>query len=148
MYRQVKTLLDELCDEHFDDAEHCDFYMKYGSTVLEISIDAYEEDSALVEVLAFCVQGVEPSFELMRELLRLNSEIPLGGFSLVDTDIFYSHAFVGMRLLPDQFIASLNCVASTADEFDDKLVDQFGGQTALERLRSFSRRTRPRDSLN
>jgi len=148
MYGQVKTFLDELFDEHFDDAEHCDFYMKYGSTIVEISIDAYEEDSALVEVLAFCVQGVEPSFELMKELLRINSEIPLGGFSLVGNDVFYSHAFVGRKLLPDQIIASLNCVAATADEFDDTIVARFGGVTALESLRSFSRRTRPRESLN
>ena len=34
VYRQVKTYLDELVDEHYDDAEHCDFYLKYGSTVL------------------------------------------------------------------------------------------------------------------
>ena len=53
VYRQVKAYLDELVDEHFDDAEHCDFYLKYGSTVLEISIHPYEEDDAVVEVLAF-----------------------------------------------------------------------------------------------
>src|SRR5205809_1887781 len=90
VYRQVKSYLDELVDEHFDDAEHCDFYLKYGSTVLEISINPFEEDDAVIEILAFCVQGVEPSFELMQELLRLNSELPLGGFSLVGHDIFYS----------------------------------------------------------
>src|SRR5437588_10724131 len=79
VYRQVKSFLDELVDEHFDDAEHCDFYLKYGSTVLEISIDPYEEDDAVIEVLAFCVQGAEPSFELMQELLRLNSQVRIGG---------------------------------------------------------------------
>jgi hypothetical protein len=78
-----QAYLDELVDEHFDDADHCDFYLKYGSTVLEISIDAYEEDDAVIYILAFCVQGVEPTFELMQELLLLNSEVPLGAFSLV-----------------------------------------------------------------
>jgi hypothetical protein len=82
VYREVKSYLDELVEEHFDDASHCDFYLKYGSTVLEISIDPYEEDDAVIEVLAFCVQGVEPTFELMQELLRLNSEVPLGAFSM------------------------------------------------------------------
>ena len=53
VYRQVKSYLDELVDEHFDDASHCDFYLKYGSTVLEISIDPYEEDDAVIEILAF-----------------------------------------------------------------------------------------------
>jgi hypothetical protein len=140
VYRQVKSNLDELVEEHFDDAEHCDFYFKYGSTVLEISIDPYEEDDAVVEVLAFCVQGVEPSFELMRELLRLNSEVPLGAFSLVGKDVFFSHSFLGRRMRAEQFIASLESVATISDEYDDKLVEQYGGETALEIIRTRSLR--------
>jgi hypothetical protein len=136
VYRQVKSYLDELVDEHFDDASHCDFYLKYGSTVLEISIDAYEEDDAVIEILAFCVQGVEPTFELMQELLQLNSDTPLGAFSLVERDIFYSHSFLGRRLRPEQLIASLDSVASVSDLYDEKLVAKYGGETALERLRS------------
>ncbi len=143
VYRQVKSYLDELVDEHFDDAEHCDFYLKYGSTVLEISIDPYEEDDAVIEVLAFCVQGVEPSFEMTRELLRLNSQVPLGAFSMVGTDIYFSHSFLGRRMRPEQFIASLDNVASVSDLYDDKLVAQYGGETALERLRSSRTRRHP-----
>ena len=135
VYRTVKSYLDELVDEHFDDAEHCDFYLKYGSTVLEISIDPYQDDDAVIEVLAFCVQGVQPSFEMMQELLRLNAEIPLGAFSLVGRSIFFSHSFLGGRLRPEQFIASLDTVASISDEYDEKLVAKYGGETALERLR-------------
>lgn len=142
VYRQVKTYLDELVEEHFDDAGHCDFYLKYGSTVLEISIDPYEEDDAVIEILAFCVQGVEPTFELMAELLRLNAEVPLGAFSLVDQDIFYSHSFLGRRLRPEQLIASLDNVASISDLYDERLVAKYGGETALERLRSTTVRHR------
>jgi hypothetical protein len=139
VYRQVKSYLDELVDEHFDDADHCDFYLKYGSTVLEISIDAYEEDDAVVEILAFCVQGVEPTFELMQELLLLNVEVPLGAFSMVGQDIFYSHSFLGRRLRPEQLIASLDSVASVSDLYDERLVSKYGGETALERLRKDER---------
>ena len=142
VYRQVKAYLDELVDDHFDDADHCDFYLKYGSTVLEISIDAYEEDDAVISILAFCVQGVEPTFELMQELLLLNSETSLGAFSLVDNDIFYSHSFLGRRLRPEQLIASLGSVASVSDLYDEKLVAKYGGETALERLRNNAKRHR------
>src|SRR5438874_8844900 len=136
VYRQVKSYLDELVDEHFDDAQHCDFYLKYGSTVLEISILPFQEDDAVIEILAFCVQSVEPSFELMQELLRLNSEVPLGAFSLVGRDIFFSHAFLGRRMRPEQYMASLERVATISDEYDDKLVEQYGGETALEIIRT------------
>jgi hypothetical protein len=135
VYRQVKAYLDELVDEHFDDAEHCDFYLKYGSTVLEISIDPYQEDDAVIEILAFCVQGVEPSFELMQELLRLNAEVPLGGFSMVVDSVFFSHSFLGRRLRPEQLIASLDAVANISDEYDEKLVGSYGGETAIDCLR-------------
>jgi len=141
VYRQVKSQLDELVDEHFDNAEHCDFYLKYGSTVLEISIDPFEEDDAVIEVLAFCVQGVEPSFELMRDLLRFNSEVPLGAFSMVGQDIFFSHSFLGRRLLPEQLIASLESVATISDEYDEKLVSAYGGETAIDCLRGQVRKT-------
>lgn len=142
VYRQVKSYLDELVDEHFDNAGHCDFYLKYGSTVLEISIDAYEEDDAVIEILAFCVQGVEPTFELMQELLRLNSEVPIGAFSMVENDIFYSHAFLGRRLRPEQLIASLDSVASVSDLYDERLVAKYGGETALDCLRKDAKRHR------
>lgn len=142
VYRQVKAYLDELVEEHFDDAEHCDFYLKYGSTVLEISIDPYEEDDAVIEILAFCVQGVEPTFDLTRELLQINSEVPLGAFSMVADGIFYSHAFLGRRLRPEQLIASLDSVASISDLYDEQIVAKYGGETALETLRSATRRQR------
>ncbi|HUP49948.1 MAG TPA: YbjN domain-containing protein [Thermoanaerobaculia bacterium] len=135
VYRQVKSYLDELVDEHFDDAEHCDFYLKYGSTVLEVSIHPYEEDDAVVEVLAFCVKGAEPTAELMQELLEINTEVVLGAFSMVRDEIFFSHSFLGRRLRPEQLIASLDMVASTSDEYDEQIVSKFGGETALERLR-------------
>jgi hypothetical protein len=142
VYRQVKNYLDDLVEEHFDDADHCDFYLRYGSTVLEISIDPYEEDDAVIAVLAFCVQGAEPTFELMQELLDLNSEVPLGAFSMCGQDIFYSHSFLGRRLRPEQLIASLDSVASISDLYDERLVAKYGGETALERLRSNAKRHR------
>jgi hypothetical protein len=148
VYRQVKQYLDELVDEHFDDAEHCDFYLKYGSTVLEISIEPYEEDDAVIEVLAFCVQGVEPTFDLMQELLRLNSEVLLGAFSMDGRDIFFSHSFLGRRLRPEQLIASLDTVATISDEYDEQLVEAYGGETALERLRGNANRSRSLDRLS
>jgi phage gpG-like protein len=140
VYRAVKSHLDDLVEEHFDDAEHCDFYLKYGSTVLEISIEPYEEDDAVVEILAFVVQDVDASFDLMRELLQINSEVSLGAFSVVGRDVFFSHSFLGRRLQGEQLIASLEIVASISDEYDEQIVQKYGGVTALDSLRRATRR--------
>lgn len=141
VYGQVKVMLGELADEYYDDAEHCDFYLKYGSTVVEISIEPYEDDDAVVEVLAYCVQGVDGSEALMREMLEMNAGIPMGAFSMVGSDVFFSHAFVARKLDPPQLLASLNVVASTSDLYDERIVAKYGGETALDRLRDWSRRT-------
>ena len=138
VYRKVADILDELVDEHYDDVEHCDFYIKYGSTLLEIGVDPILEDNAVIKIRAFCVQGVEPSRDLMCELLRLNSTIPLGAFSVVDDNIYFSHAFLGRDLVAEQLIASLNSVASIADEYDEWIVERYGGSTALDRMRGTS----------
>jgi hypothetical protein len=66
----------------------------------------------------------------------------LGGFSMVGRDVFFSHSFLGRRLQGEQLIASLDAVASISDEYDDKLVGSYGGETALERLRSNAKRSR------
>lgn len=141
-YRELRSMLDELVETYYDDAEHCDFYLKYGSTIVEVSVDPWEEDNASIEVLAFCVQGVEPTPELMRELLALNAEVKIGAFSLVGRDVFFSHSFIGGQLQAPQLLASLNAVATTSDLYDEQIVQQFGGETAAERLRNWSRRTR------
>ena len=129
-------MLDELVEEHFDDAAHCDYYLKHGTTLLEISIEPYLEDNAVIKVRAFCVQGVHETFELMTELLRLNSQIPLGSFSLTEGNVFFTHGFLGRDLVPEQLIASLNSVATIADEYDEWIIERWGGATALDRLRS------------
>lgn len=138
VYFKVAGILDELVDEHYDDVEHCDFYIKYGSTLLEIAVEPCLDDNAVIKIRAFCVQGVDPSHELMGELLRLNSTIPLGAFSVVDDNIYFSHSFLGRDLVAEQLIASLNSVATIADEYDEWIVERYGGSTALDRMRGTS----------
>ena len=85
----------------------------------------------------------EPEYvELLKELLRLNSDLPLGAFSVVDKDIFFSHSFLGRTLIGEQLIASLNSVATISDEYDEKLVARYGGETALDHIRSDEQRQR------
>jgi hypothetical protein len=78
----------------------------------------------------------------MAELLQLNADVPLGAFSMCGQDIFFSHSFLGRRLRPEQLIASLDSVASISDLYDERLVARYGGETALERLRSTAKRHR------
>jgi hypothetical protein len=51
-------------------------------------------------------------------------------------------------LRPEQLIASLDTVATISDEYDEQLVEAYGGETALERLRGNANRSRSLDRLS
>lgn len=134
-YRQVEDWLPDFFDDPYHDEENGHFYVTYGSTVLEISVEAYGPKESVVKIMSYCAQGVDLSEDLMTTLLELNQVQAFGSFSLVENDVFLSHAIFGRDLQPRGLLSAIAAVAEVADEFDDRLVERFGGQTALERIR-------------
>jgi len=141
-YRQVQEYLPDFFDDLYHDEENGHFYVRYGTTVLEISVEAYGPKEAVVTIMSYCVQGVDVSEELMVTLLELNHRQPFGAFSMVENDVFFSHALFGRDLQPRSLLGAIAAVADVADESDDRIVDRFGGQTALERIRDTGGRQR------
>ena len=141
-YHRVQEYLPDFFDDLFHDEENGHFYVRYGSTVLEISVDAYGPKEAVVTIMSYCVQGVDVSEELLVTLLELNHRQPFGAFSMVENDVFFSHALFGRDLQPRSLLGAIAAVADVADESDDRIVERFGGQTALERIRDTGGRQR------
>lgn len=133
-YDRTLELLRELFEEPTVNPDDGQFYVRYGSTVLEVSIEPYGPEEAIVVVMAFCVQAVRIEEDLLLALLDLNQRLPIGAFSLVDNDVFYSHAIFGRSLDRNSLLGSIAAVANIADEYDDRIVSKFGGQTASQRL--------------
>ena len=134
-HSKVGTFLSELFDDPYLDPENAHFYVGYGSTVLEISVEPYGPEETIVEVTAYCVQGVDTSENLLLGLLELNHELPVGAFSLVGKDVFFSHSFFGKSLERNNLLGAIAAVANISDDYDDRIVDKYGGQTALDRIR-------------
>jgi hypothetical protein len=134
-YRQVLEVLPEFFDDLYHDEEDGHVYVRYGSTVLEISVEAYGPTEAVVTIRSYCVQGVDADEKLRRALLEMNHALPLGAFSMLDRDIFFSHTLLGRDLQPRTLLSAIAAVADIADENDDRIVARWGGQTALERIR-------------
>jgi hypothetical protein len=141
-HERVREYLAELFDDLYLEPESGHLYVRYGSTVLEISVDPYGPEEAIVVVMAYCVQGVEVSPELLRGLLELNHRLSFGAFSLVGSDIYLSHALFGQSLQRSNLLGAIAAVANVSDEYDDLLVAEYGGQTALERIRDAGGRRR------
>jgi hypothetical protein len=147
-FDKLKEYLGELFEEPYHDPENDHFYVRYGTTVLEISVDAYGDEEAVVAIMSYCAQDVEVEEELLLGLLELNHQMSLGAFSLVGRDVFFAYSMFGRNLEPRDLLRAITVVATVADEYDDRIVERYGGQTALERIQDTGgRRKRIGDEL-
>lgn len=141
-FDKLKEYLGELFDEPYHDPENDHFYVRYGTTVLEISVEPYGTEETVVVIMSYCVQDAEVEEELLAGLLELNHRIPCGHFSVVGNDIFFAHSLFGRSLDPRDLLRAITAVATIADDYDDRLVARYGGQTALERIQDTGGRRR------
>ena len=141
-FNKLREYLGELFEEPFHDLENDHFYVRYGSTVLEISVEPYGADETMIVIMSYCVQDVELDEELMAGLLELNHQMACGHFSLVGNDIFFAHSVFGSTLDPRDLLRAITAVATVADDYDDRIVARYGGQTALERIQDTGGRRR------
>ena len=121
-FNKLREYLGELFEEPYHDPENDHFYVRYGSTVLEISVEPYGADETMVVIMSYCVQDVELDEELMAGLLELNHEMACGHFSLVGNDIFFAHSVFGSSLDPRDLLRAITAVATVADDYDDRIV--------------------------
>ena len=141
-YRQVVEILPDFFDDLYHDEDDGHVYVRYGSTVLELSVDPYGPEESVVTVMSYCVQGVEIEEELLERLLHLNHQLPFGAFSLVGNDVFISHSLFGRTLDRSNLITSISAVATLSDDYDERIIERYGGQTALECIQATGGRRR------
>ena len=121
------------------------YVIKQGSTYVMINIVAIDNDRAQVRCVAQLVRGVRMDGDLAVQLLHLNAQLRFGAFSFdpVDSLVLFSHSILGGPTLDkDELMVTLTDVALVADEYDDKIIQKYGGQTmrdiledaAIERL--------------
>ena len=133
-FGKVKEYLAELFEDPYHDPENDHFYVRYGTTVLEISVEPYGPEEAVVTIMSYCVQDVEMEDDLLLGLLELNHQLLCGSFSVVGNDIFFAHSLFGSSLEPRDPLRAITSVATLADDYDDRIVARYGGQTALEKI--------------
>lgn len=134
-HEKVGRYLSDFFEERFEDPDDGHYYVTYGSTVLEIGADPYGPEEAIVRIVAYCVQGVEVTESLERGLLETNLDLPVGGFALIDEDVFICYSLFGKDMDSRSLLHAIAAVANASDEYDDRIVAKYGGVTALERLR-------------
>ncbi|HOD05119.1 MAG TPA: YbjN domain-containing protein, partial [Anaerolineaceae bacterium] len=95
------------------------------------------EDDATITTRAYVVTGVELTPDLMHFLLRENDRMRFGAFGVdQDNDIFFEHTIVGSTCDMEELKSSVLAVVYTADQYDDQIIQKWGGQRAVDRRSS------------
>ncbi|MBC7248056.1 MAG: YbjN domain-containing protein [Actinobacteria bacterium] len=100
-----------------------------GSTLALVVVFPWGEDEAVIETRAMVTKGTELTPDLLRYLLENNERMRFGSFAVGSNgEIFFIHSIVGSTCDKNELRASTRAVVSTADEYDDKIVQRWGGK--------------------
>lgn len=113
-----------------------DFVMAMGDVHVTVAPRAMPGGPVVVRVFAITNVGVNVTPELGLFLARLNFGLMFGRFAL-DTDnraIWFDESLLGDQFRDEELRFTIGVVASTADEWDDRLKQMFGGVTYQQAL--------------
>ena len=111
-------------DRHF-------YIVRQGTAYVYIQVLPWEPERALVRLVAQLARGVEMTPDLALKLLRLNARLRFGAFGYVTQGscVVFAHTLLGGETLdPDEILTALHDLSILADEFDDRIVEEAGGQ--------------------
>jgi hypothetical protein len=108
------------------------FYLvRQGSAYVYIQVLDWEPDRALVRLVAQLAGGVDMTPDLAIKLLRLNARLRFGAFGYVaqGSCVVLAHTLLGGETLDaDEITTAVRDLSMLADEFDDRIVEEVGGQ--------------------
>uniref|UniRef100_UPI0035C8ECDD T3SS (YopN, CesT) and YbjN peptide-binding chaperone 1 n=1 Tax=Okeania sp. SIO2F4 TaxID=2607790 RepID=UPI0035C8ECDD len=97
-----------------------------------VRVSPWGEDS-VINTCYTVVIGAELNPDLLEFLLRANSNMQFGGFSLdTDGNILFEHSIVGSICDQNELEVSVLAVLEVADDYDDKIVERWGGKRGLD----------------
>lgn len=114
-----------------------EFGVLVGSAFAQTAIYPMGDDDSVISTRAYVVTGAELTPELMHFLLRENDRMTFGAFGVdEDGDVFFEHTIVGSTCDKTELKTSVSSVVLIADEYDDLIVEKWGGKRAIDRIRN------------
>ncbi len=109
-----------------------------NSALVEVLVYPWEDDDATINVRSYVVTGANLSEDLLRFLLQENTDMRFGAFG-VDNDgnILFEYTTLGSACSQKELETAVKAVLSVADDYDDAIVEKWGGQRALDRMQVF-----------
>lgn len=107
----------------------------HGSAFAQVGVFPWGED-AIITTRAYVVADIDLTLDLLRFLLHENGGMHFGAFGVDDDgDIFFEHSILGSTCDKRELETSVVAVVETADRYDDRIVERWGGRRALDRPR-------------
>jgi hypothetical protein len=107
------------------------YVVRQGSAYVFIHVLAWGPERAIVRLVAQLARGVEMTPDLAIKLLRLNAGLRFGAFGYVrqGSCVVFGHTLLGGETLDGEEInTAVRDLSMLADEFDDRIVEEAGGQ--------------------
>lgn len=115
------------------------FSVNFGSAIAHTEVVPWGETEAIIVTQSRVVAEVEITPDLMYYLLRENDSLYFGRFSINSEDaVLFEHSLVGSTCDKQELKTSVITVVKFADEYDDKIVQRWGGKRALDQQISSS----------
>jgi hypothetical protein len=116
-----------------------DLSFDYETATVYVNVRPFMEDSTVVNVFAFTNVGLQPTRELFEFVARHSGDWIFGHLAVFgDSDgqgevtLVFRQTMLGDYLDAEELTAAVVAVATTADQIDDQIKQQFGGRTARE----------------
>jgi len=115
-----------------------DYILPIGEVHVTVAPRAGQDGQVVIRVFAITNVAVGVTPELGLFLARLNFGLMFGRFALdaVHQSIWFDESLLGEQFREEELQFAIRMVASTADEWDDRLKQMFGGATHQEALAS------------
>ena len=127
----IEESLAAMADGSVEKDDDGDYVVSVGDVHVTVAPRAMIDGTVVVRVFAITNVGVTVAPDLGLFLARLNFSLMLGRFALdaEHASIWFDESLLGVPLDGAQLRFTVNIVASTADEWDDRLAQMFGGVT-------------------
>lgn len=107
------------------------YHFQHGSCHVFVGVQDYGEENTVVNVYSPTNLQVPPSPELYKYIAIRAGKFVFGSLSIQEQDdglmVLFGHRLLGEFLDPDELKVAVSAVASTADEIDNQIQEQFGG---------------------
>jgi hypothetical protein len=133
---RVEGILGSLLETAPDTDADGDFQLPLGDVRVTVAPRALAQGPVVVRVFAVTNVNVDVTPELGLMLARLNFGLMFGRFALdaAHNAIWFDETLLGEHFSDEELRFAVQVVASTADEWDDRLKQMFGGATYQEVL--------------